>query len=49
MPKPNGLAKKALASPPAITSISASGFKSIVNEQTLEIRPLTLLGGANTR
>ena len=35
-------------SPPAITSLSVSGFKSIVNEQTLEIRPLTLLAGANS-
>ena len=33
--------------PPAIKSLSVSGFKSIVEEQTLEIRPLTLLAGAN--
>jgi predicted ATPase len=31
----------------AITSLSVSGFKSIVKKQTLEIRPLTLLAGAN--
>jgi AAA domain, putative AbiEii toxin, Type IV TA system len=34
--------------PPAITSLSVSGFKSIVDEQTIEIRPLTLLAGANS-
>ncbi len=34
--------------PPAITSLSVSGFKSIVEEQTIEIRPLTLLAGANS-
>ncbi len=34
--------------PPAITSLSVSGFKSIVHEQTIEIRPLTLLAGANS-
>ena len=34
--------------PPAITSLSVSGFKSIVEEQTLEIRPFALLAGANS-
>ncbi len=49
MPKPNGLSKKTPAfPPPAMTSLAVSGFKSIVNEQTLEIRPLTLLAGANS-
>jgi hypothetical protein len=33
--------------PPAIISLTVSGFKSIVEEQTLEIRPLTLLAGRN--
>ncbi len=32
----------------AITSLSVSGFKSIVDEQTIQIRPLTLLAGANS-
>jgi hypothetical protein len=31
-----------------ISSLSVSGFKSIDKEQTLEIRPLTLLAGANS-
>jgi AAA15 family ATPase/GTPase len=35
-------------SPPAITLLSVSGFKSIVGEQTIEVRPLTLLAGANS-
>src|SRR5437879_7487918 len=34
--------------PPAITSLSIAGFKSIVDEQTIEVRPLTLLAGANS-
>ena len=34
--------------PPAITSLSVAGFKSIVEEQTIQIRPLTLLAGANS-
>ena len=32
----------------AITTLSVAGFKSIVDEQTIEIRPLTLLAGANS-
>lgn len=31
-----------------IQSITVRGFKSLVNEQTIEIRPLTLLAGANS-
>jgi AAA15 family ATPase/GTPase len=31
----------------AITKLSVAGFKSILDEQTIEIRPLTLLAGAN--
>ena len=34
--------------PPAITTLSVAGFKSISDEQTIEIRPLTLLAGANS-
>jgi hypothetical protein len=33
---------------PAVTSISVAGFKSIGDEQTIEVRPLTLLAGANS-
>lgn len=36
------------AHPPGIGSISVAGFKSIVEEGTLEVRPLTLLAGANS-
>jgi predicted ATPase len=32
----------------AITEITVAGFKSISNEQTIEIRPLTILAGANS-
>src|SRR6478672_5554642 len=34
--------------PPQITSITVSGFKSIATEQSIEVRPLTLLAGANS-
>ena len=33
---------------PSITSLSVEGFKSIDAEQTIEIRPLTILAGANS-
>jgi AAA domain, putative AbiEii toxin, Type IV TA system len=48
MAKSNGSPKELPETPPAITSLSISGFKSIVDEQTLAIRPLTLLAGANS-
>ena len=48
MAKSNGSSKELPETPPAITSLSIAGFKSIVEEQTLEIRPLTLLAGANS-
>src|ERR1700730_976265 len=49
MSKSNGSSKKSPETPPpAITSLSISGFKSIVDEQTIEVRPLTLLAGANS-
>ena len=48
MSKRNGPAEQTPTPPGAITSVSVSGFKSIVSEQTLEIRPLTLLAGANS-
>src|SRR5712691_5447887 len=31
-----------------VTRISVSGFKSISQEQSIEIRPLTILAGANS-
>lgn len=34
--------------PSAITAVSVKGFKSFVEEQRIEIRPLTLLAGANS-
>jgi hypothetical protein len=48
MSKSNGAAGDAPTTLPAIASLSVAGFKSIVQEQTLEIRPLTLLAGANS-
>jgi hypothetical protein len=48
MSKSNDSSGDSPKTPPAITSLSVSGFKSIVDEQTLEIRPLTLLAGANS-
>lgn len=34
--------------PPRITRVTVGGFKSIQQEQSIEIRPLTLLAGANS-
>ena len=34
--------------PTGITSITVAGFKSIRDEQTIDIRPLTILAGANS-
>jgi hypothetical protein len=48
MAKSNGSSKEVPETPPAITSLSVSGFKSIVDEQTIDVRPLTLLAGANS-
>src|SRR3954465_365203 len=48
MSKSNGAPGDSPKTPPAITSISVSGFKSIVEEQTIEVRPLTILAGANS-
>jgi hypothetical protein len=42
MTRSNGSSEKADVQPPAITTLSVAGFKSIVDEQTIEIRPLTL-------
>ncbi len=41
--------KKSVAREPrSITSLSVSGFKSISNEQSIEIKPFTILAGANS-
>src|SRR5436190_24354198 len=48
MSKSNEASVEFLTTPPAITSLSISGFKSIVDEQTIEVRPLTLLASANS-
>jgi hypothetical protein len=48
MSRSNGDPGDSPRTPPTITSLSVSGFKSIVEEQTLEVRPLTLLAGANS-
>ena len=42
MIRSNGSSEKADVQPSAITTLSGAGFKSIVDEQTIEIRPLTL-------
>jgi AAA domain, putative AbiEii toxin, Type IV TA system/AAA ATPase domain len=48
MPRSNGAAEDAPKTPLAIASLSVSGFKSIAEPQTIEVRPLTLLAGANS-
>jgi hypothetical protein len=48
MSKSNGPSEGRPKTRTAITSLSVAGFKSIVKAQTLEIRPLTLLAGANS-
>ncbi len=45
-PNQNGTELKAEAE--GITRITVSGFKSIAEEQSIEIRPLTILAGANS-
>ncbi len=37
-----------MAQPEGITKITVGGFKSIAREQSIEIRPLTILAGANS-
>jgi predicted ATPase len=49
MAKPvNSKKKDSTAKPDGITRISVSGFKSIADEQSIEVRPLTILAGANS-
>lgn len=40
--------KPPLKTPAAISAITVEGFKSIAEAQTLEVRPLTILAGANS-
>ena len=44
----NSKKKDSPAKPDGITRISVSGFKSIAEEQSIEVRPLTILAGANS-
>ena len=48
MAKGNGKKAKAAKTPQGITHITVGGYKSIAREQTIEIRPLTVLAGANS-
>ena len=48
MMRSNGSSDKSAVQAHAVTSLSVAGFKSIFNEQAIEIRPLTLLAGANS-
>lgn len=49
MTRPSADKKKDVpAKPDGITKISVAGFKSIVEEQSIEVRPLTILAGANS-
>lgn len=49
MARPANVRKKGSpAKPDGITRISVAGFKSIAEEQSIEVRPLTILAGANS-
>src|SRR5437868_9731040 len=48
MAKGNGKKPKPAKVPQGITHVTVAGYKSIVKEQTIEIRPLTILAGANS-
>src|SRR5437016_10928198 len=48
MAKANGKKAKVVKTPQGITHITVGGYKSIAREQTIEIRPLTVLAGANS-
>ncbi|MDQ3917498.1 MAG: AAA family ATPase [Acidobacteriota bacterium] len=49
MAKPaNPKKRETPAKPDGITRISVAGFKSIADEQSIEVRPLTILAGANS-
>src|SRR5271170_1718528 len=48
MARANGKKPKPDQTPQGITHITVGGYKSIAREQTIEIRPLTILAGANS-
>src|SRR6476646_3274266 len=48
MAKANGTGGKKAAAPPALTKITVAGFKSIGPERSIDVRPLTILAGANS-
>ena len=48
MSKSNGNTEDPNPIPNPLTTLSVGGFKSILDEQTMEVRPLTLLAGANS-
>jgi hypothetical protein len=49
MPKSHAAAPaNNMSRPPSITQLSICGYKSIAREQTIAIRPLTILAGANS-
>src|SRR3954468_17363676 len=49
MAKSNGArARKAEPTVPALSRITVAGFKSIGQERSIEVRPLTILAGANS-
>lgn len=48
MSRSNGNNKESPEGPVTITTLSVGGFKSILDEHTIEVRPLTLLAGANS-
>jgi predicted ATPase len=48
MAKSNNARGPRVPEPRAITEIQVAGFKSISKEQRIEIRPLTILAGANS-
>jgi AAA domain, putative AbiEii toxin, Type IV TA system len=48
MARSNGRSEKSPAITSPVTTLSVAGFKSILDEQTIKVRPLTLLAGANS-
>src|SRR5258708_29377682 len=49
MPKvSNGCGREKPSTQRGITRITVAGFKSISDEQSIEVRPLTILAGANS-
>ena len=48
MAKSTNSRSPAMVEPRAIAEIRVAGFKSVRKEQSIEIRPLTILAGANS-